>query len=257
MDARKPLGQKSYGSIPHLPGSRMGPADHACHAGQKRIATEQARDCHDLIHVQEKLDGSNVSIARIDGQLYALTRAGYLASTSPYEQHWHFGEWVTTQQTRFLDLLEDGERLCGEWLMQAHGTRYALRHEPLVVFDLMRGTERATLAELALRVEPYACILPRLLHSGTPWSVAAALEAVQVSGHGALDPVEGAVWRVERYELRHPKQRGERAWRVDFLAKYVRPEKLDGTYLPEVTGTGPVWNWYPGEARGGAAATHS
>lgn len=47
----KPLGRKNYGSIPHLPCSRMGPADHACHPGQQTIATEKARDRHDIIIV--------------------------------------------------------------------------------------------------------------------------------------------------------------------------------------------------------------
>jgi len=56
----KPLGRKSYGSIPHLPGSRLGPGDYHAHEGQARIATEKARDKHDKIYVQEKLDGSNV-----------------------------------------------------------------------------------------------------------------------------------------------------------------------------------------------------
>jgi len=37
---RKPLGIKSYGSIPHLPGSRIGIGDHKCHEGQERIATK-------------------------------------------------------------------------------------------------------------------------------------------------------------------------------------------------------------------------
>lgn len=48
-----------------------------------------------------------------------------------------------------------------------------------------------------------------------------------------LGPVEGAVYRVER--------RGE----VDFLAKWVRPDKQDGCYLPEVSGGEAVWNWRP------------
>ena len=242
---RKPLGGKSYGHIAHLPGSRMGLGDHKCHEGQKRIATGKARDRHDFIIVQEKLDGSNVGVARIDGMLYPLTRAGYLADTSPFEQHWRFGEWVYTNQDRFLAVLRDGERLCGEWLMQAHGTRYELPHEPFVPFDLMRGGERATLAELAARVAEYDFTLPRLIHSGPPLSVELALEAIKVSGHGALDPVEGAVWRIERNEIINRRQGGERAWRVDFLAKYVRPDKQDGIYLPEVSGRDPVWNWRP------------
>ncbi len=53
----KPLGIKNYGHIPHLPGSRMGPGDHHCDAGQARIATQTLRDRHDSVIVLEKLDG--------------------------------------------------------------------------------------------------------------------------------------------------------------------------------------------------------
>lgn len=240
---RKPLGGKSYGHIAHLPGSRMGPADHKCHEGQKRIATEQARDRHDFIIVQEKLDGSNCGVARIEGKIYALTRAGYLANTSPYEQHWRFEKWVQQNQERFLKVLKDGERLCGEWLAQAHGTRYELPHEPFVVFDLMNGMERATLAEVSERIRISDFVLPRVLHKGSPFSIENALRAIEVSGHGAIDTVEGAVWRVERNQLIQPGKGSARAWKVDFLVKYVRPEKVDGIYLPDISGKEPVWNW--------------
>jgi hypothetical protein len=30
---------------------------------------------------------------------------------------------------------------------------------------------------------------------------------------------------------------------VDFLAKYVRPDKIDGCYLPEINGGHAYWNW--------------
>jgi len=67
--------------------------------------------------------------------------------------------------------------------------------------------------------------------------------------HGALDPVEGAVWHVERNELIRPGGR-ERRWHVDFLVKYVGPNKVDGCYLPEVSGKEPVFNWWPDENTG-------
>ena len=240
----KPLGIKNYGHIPHLPGSRMGPGDHHCDEGQARIATEALRDRHDLVIVLEKLDGSNVGIARLNGALYPLNRSGYLATSSPYAQHQLFAAWVYENQDRLLAVLRDGERLCGEWLAQAHGTRYALRHEPFVAFDLMAGNKRSTFTELVERARLGDFTTPALLHRGGPRSIDSVMVHLADGGfHGALDPVEGAVWRVERHELVHPGRGGERRPVVDFLAKYVRPDKVDGCYLPEINGGQAHWNW--------------
>lgn len=244
IEKHKPLGGKSYGHIPHFPGSRMGPGDHKCSEGQLRIATEKARDRHDRIIVQEKLDGSNVGVAKVEGVIIPLTRAGYVANTSPFEQHWRYGEWVYEHQGRFLELLSEGERVCGEWLMQAHGTRYLLWHEPFVVFDIMRGVKRETSDAVTFRAARVNLIVPRRIHDGGPFSINQALDALKTSGHGAVDPVEGAVWRVER-NAQLNRSSSERTWVVDYLAKYVRPDKVDGCYLPEQSGQQPIWNWYP------------
>lgn len=227
----KPLGQKAYGSIPHLPGSRRGPADKGLSEQQAAICTHKARDRHDVIVVQEKLDGSNCSVAKIGGEIIALGRAGYLASTSQYEQHQHFARWVDANRARFDALLTEGERCAGEWLAQAHGTRYVLTHEPYVIFDLLRGVERAPWETVKTRCQDF--ITPRTLHVGGPLSIEDACAMLEPSGHGAIDPVEGAVWRVERKAV------------VDFLGKYVRPEKVDGCLLPEINGGVTTWNWQP------------
>lgn len=243
----KILGMKSYGHIPHLPGSRMGPGDHKCSEGHARIATEQLRDQYDRIIVLEKLDGSNVSIAKVDGVIYPLVRAGYLAISSPWEQHKHFANWVYGQVARFESILEDGERLCGEWLMQAHGTRYELKHEPFVAFDLMYGHIRRPYHELIDRITPEQFISPSVISIGPPVEPEAAMRMLQRYGngwHGAIDPVEGAVWRIERLE-RINNNTQDRRWIVDTLVKYVRPDKEDGKYLPEVSGKEPIWNWRP------------
>jgi hypothetical protein len=50
----KPLGQKAYGSIPHLPGSRLGPGEHCVHEGQARIYCLKPRDRHDRVFVPEQ-----------------------------------------------------------------------------------------------------------------------------------------------------------------------------------------------------------
>jgi len=241
--AEKPLGRKNYGHIPHLPGSRMGPADKMCHEGQAKIATIKVRDKNDEIFVQEKLDGSNVGVAKIGDTLYPLGRAGWLAGSSPYEQHRHFSNWVYKNYARFWDVLEDGERLVGEWLMQAHGTRYELKHEPFVVFDLMIEDKRMPYDDFVARLGG-VFVMPTLLHRGGSLSIEQALSSLNVYGyHGALDPVEGAVWRVERDKPTGKK--GEKKRVVDFLVKYVRPDKVDGLYLPEQSGLDAVWNWYP------------
>lgn len=230
--ARKPLGIRAYGSIGHLPTSRLGPGDYHVHEGQARICTEKARDRHDTIIVQEKVDGSCVAIAKLDGQVLALGRRGYLAQTSPFEQHQLFAVWVREHEARFDALLDQGERLCGEWLAQAHGTRYDLPHEPFVAFDLMVSHERLAIDPFMERVSS-VCVTPSVIHMGGPISVDDVLPALAHSAHGAIDPVEGAVWRVER--------RGK----VDFLAKWIRSDKVDGVYLPEQSGQGAYWNWWP------------
>ena len=96
----KPLGHKAYGSIPHLSKSRLGPGDHHCEKGQEIIATLKPRDRFDLVIVQEKLDGSNCAIAKIEGQIIALGRSGYLAETSPFEQHHYFANFNITSGKR-------------------------------------------------------------------------------------------------------------------------------------------------------------
>ena len=234
----KPLGQKAYGHVAHLPGSRMGPGDHHCHEGQARIACEKARDRHDRISVTEKCDGSCVSAAKVNGTVLALNRSGYLAQSSPYEQHQWWAYWVRLNYERFDAVLEEGERLVGEWLAQAHGTRYDLPHEPFAAFDLMLGDRRLTRDVFLAKTAVGGFVTPRLLHEGGPICVEEVLRLLEPSGHGALDPVEGAVWRVERADPR-------KGLYVDFLAKYVRPDKVDGSYLPELTGGDPVWNWKP------------
>jgi hypothetical protein len=240
----KPLGRKNYGSIPHLPNSRMGPADKHCEEGQAKIATEQARDKNDEIIVQEKIDGSNVGVAKKDGKLFSLTRAGYAADTSPYEQHHFFSDWVEKNKDIFMELLNDGERLAGEWLMQAHGTRYKLSHGPFVAFDILVGHKRMPHDAFIDRLSDFDVVTPHLIHRGDPITVVEVMEILDKKGfHGAIDEVEGAIWRVERDKATGVK--GEKKRVIDFLVKYVRPDKKDGIYLPSVSGKEAVWNWQP------------
>ena len=136
------------------------------------------------------------------------------------------------------EALLPGERVVGEWLAQAHGTRYDLPHEPFVPFDIMRGTERMTYWNFHHRVAACDFTPPSMLAMGSGLPIRFAMDLLGQRHHGAVDPPEGAIWRVES-----EKPGGSR--RVEFLAKYVRPDFEPGRYLPEITGGEPVWNWRP------------
>jgi len=229
----KPLGHRAYGSIPHLPGSRRGPADKGLSSDQARILTEKPRDRHDTIIVQEKLDGSCVGVAKLEGRILALIRAGFPAAGSHYKQHHAFADWVEEHRARFHTLLAEGERVCGEWLMEAHGTIYNLPHEPFVAFDILRVHDRTPAAEVATRCAAVDLVTPRVIHTGRPISIAEVLQKLEPGGHGAVDGIEGAIWRCERKGT------------VDFLGKFVRPDKVDGKYLENISGQKPIYNWLP------------
>lgn len=218
---KKPLNRKNYGSIPHLKGSRLGPKDYHCTPGQEDIATKKTRDRWDLVIVQEKLDGSNVGVAKVNDEIVALTRAGYLASDSKYYQHRAFAEFVKKEERRFYDLLKEGERVAGEWLLVAHGTMYKLDHEPFVPFDIMMADKRTTYMEFVNRVLPRDFVLPNLIHIGQPIAIKHFESVVGNGNHGATEKIEGGIWRVERKQ------------KVDFLIKYVRDGKEDGKYLED------------------------
>jgi len=235
----KPLGRKGYGSTPHLPGSRVGPGDWHIHAGQARILTEKRRDVRDRVIVTEKLDGSCVTVARHNGSILAVTRAGYLAASSPFMMHHVFARWVERRADRFLGVLADGQRIAGEWMLQAHGTRYVIEGPDslLVGFAVIDGEQRLPHDEARSIMSGCGVRGAAVISDGPSLSVEDALSAIGARGfHGALDPVEGAVWVCER------------DGRFDFMAKHVVHGKADGCFLPVVTGGPDLWNFPVEEA---------
>lgn len=237
---KKPLGGKAYGSIGHLPQSRTGPGDWHVHEGQARICLEKPRK-GDTVIVTEKLDGACMSVANINGEIVALTRAGYRAEDGTYEHLRAFAPYVADRSHAFSRLLRPGERIAGEWLAMAHGTLYSSCHSrfrPFIAFDIFRDGARILYEEFRERCNRAGITTAECCYAGPDGlSIDAALARLGERGyHGALEPIEGAVWRVER------------EGRVDFLAKFVRLDKIDGKYLPNISGADPVWNWVPAPA---------
>jgi len=248
MNNIKPLNGKCYGHISHLRHSRMGPGDHVCNIGDEIRATINVKDKHDRIIVEEKLDGTNVGVAKINHMCIPLVRSGYIATSSKYLQHQLFAKWVYENIDRFDNLLDEGERVCGEWLAMAHSTRYKLFHEPFVIFDIMNGNIRTCHDILRSRVNEYNFINPHIIHVGKSLSINDAMKKLGKYGfHGAIDPIEGAVWRIERNELVNRfDNSGPREWIVENLVKYVRYDKKDGIYFRDKD-EDAIWNWYPGK----------
>lgn len=189
------------------------------------------RDKHDLVIVQEKLDGSNVGVAKVNGRICPLTRSGYLANTSPYRQHHVFYAWVMANQELFDDVLKEGERMCAEWMLMAHGTKYMIVEERDLFrpFDIMHGNTRLIYSAFINRLAARFYV-PHMLSHGEPCSVEVALDRLNEQGSPTRcpDEPEGVVYRVERLG------------RVDFLAKFVQPDHVAGRYFET-----EEWNYDP------------
>ena len=225
----KPLNIKNYGSIPHLSSSKLGEMDHFIHEGQERILTKKKRDKHDTILVFEKYDGSNVGVGKKDGNIFALTRGGYEASTSPYRQHHEFAKWVSERKDMFNSLLKEGERVAGEWLLQVHGLIYKIENDPIIFFDYFNASNERQLFEMLEQME---LPLPRLLHKGDSISVEDLKPKLNKKTDSilSLEAPEGMVYRVERQG------------KVDFLAKWVRQDFEAGKYCIGIEEQNLIYN---------------
>lgn len=226
----KPLGHKAYGSIPHLPGSKRGPGDHGLEERQAELLTG-ARTLPGLeVYVQEKLDGSCMSVAKIGGEIVALGRSGYLASSAPYEECQLFAPWVAARADRFDALLSEGERVVGEWMLMATAIRYWIA-EPdslFVAFDIMHEHERAVPDVVAERCFEASVGYAATLHEG-PIDPADAFELLYGERRFlSSDDPEGLVYRAVRNG------------RVSFLGKWTRADFEPGRYLGQ-----QVYNYPP------------
>jgi ATP-dependent RNA circularization protein (DNA/RNA ligase family) len=218
----KKIIDKNYGSIPHLQTSKLNQqADKKITIGQEEILTKKTRDWKDLIIVTEKLDGSNVGIIKKHNEIIALTRSGYSADTSKYNQHLYFKKYVEDNIIQKYAFLPEGFRICGEWMIQSHGTKYDISNEqPFVAFDIFNDcNERILYINFIKFCSKYDIQTVPLIHIGQPISIDNSLKILGNGFYGKSEKPEGIVYRCER------------EGKVDFLAKWVRSDKEDGKYL--------------------------
>ena len=224
----KVISGRNYGSIPHLLDSKLGFHDRYLDPGQDRIIRRGGRDRHDVVTASLKLDGTNVGVVKLGGQLTAIQRKGYACASSPYRQHHEFDGWMHEHYARFDSLLREGERVVGEWLWQASGIRYRIEGAPFVAFDFFDAVgERLTSADFADRLTAAGFDLPPYVQyrkGNTPELGQALLE--RLGARSRITPVgeshEGLVFRVER--------RGA----FDYMGKWVRADFEAGRWLPSL-----------------------
>jgi hypothetical protein len=227
----KPLGGKAYGSIPHLPGSKhTDVSDRGLDEKGAKWFTDYSSN-KDYWYLLEKLDGSSVCVADIGGSLIPLTRSGYSAKTSRYEQHQIFHKWVNENILKFNHLM-DGHKINGEWLYQAHGTRYDIfeRNQLFVAFDYFIDDIRQPYKTLVDYCREFGlCHAPILYegHSGIDIKMANNLLG-EFGKWGARELAEGCVWRWERFGCEKLKKY------PIMMAKFVRPQKEVGKYLKSI-----------------------
>lgn len=224
-----------FPKIPHLPGSRTGPSDTHVSEVRARAYTDVARRGV-VVTVEEKLDGSSVVVVREGRRIVAYGREGRPAAASRNLGRRLFARWVRENERRFAELLAEGERVAGEWLAVAHGTRYELPHEPFVPFDILRGEGRSSRPVLARRCGEVGLVVPHLVHAGGALAIAEADRRLGPRGHHGADVAEGLVYREEEDDV------------CRSVAKVVRTGKIDGALLADHTGQDHVFCTWPGSS---------
>ena len=238
-----------YSSIGHLKGSRVGPADrHIDDAQTKRFTEEGPKDRNCVWFVEEKMDGSNCSVMRINGEIRTLTRTGYDCTKSNYEQHKMFDRWVTANKDKFEKLLPNEQDRCvGEWMALAHGTVYKDLASPYMIFDLFITNHGKYLfkgehGKLHAGPDPqrFPVLLRRKLvnDAGLTNVPLVYQQTAPISIHEALslvdDNAEGVVYKIEI------KNKNCDYSSPYMIGKVVKQDKEDGKYLKEGL---EIWNW--------------
>lgn len=188
----------NYSSIQHLYGSKMiCDDDKLLNQREQDWLTVKTRSIKDIVIVTEKVDGCNVGVLRRGNELLPIVRKGYNVLSNPLDWIKAFDNFVREREERFLNLLNDGERVCGEWLIKTHTLQYKMKHEPFVCFDLISGIQREKYLTAKSRLEANGFITAGLVHYGTAIPVNIALEMLSNGFHGVIGEPEGIVYRYE------------------------------------------------------------
>lgn len=191
---------RSFGHISHLPGSKMRDDDTLLGENEINLLIGRRKDPLDRVIITEKIDGMNASVLREGDKLWPLSRKGYDVRSNPNPWIRIFANYVEDNYNRFMNLLNDGERVCGEWMIKTHTVKYDLKTEPFILFDLINGINRSLYSDFHYRVHQYHFPTTGLVHIGESIDPITALQILKEGYHGAEDYPEGIVYKYESYK---------------------------------------------------------
>jgi len=195
---------KSFATVQHLLGSKMIDAeDKLLGSEQIKWLTQRRRVSADMVIVTEKVDGMNAAVLRRGNLLHPLIKKGYDCRANPLPWINAFANFVEENDARFLSVLEDGERICGEWMVKTHTLSYKLPHEPFIAFDIIKDSERMPYLSFRERVASGNFIVAGLVHMGEAIPPNMALQLLQDGYHGVIGEPEGVVYRYEDSQRRY------------------------------------------------------
>jgi ATP-dependent RNA circularization protein (DNA/RNA ligase family) len=194
---------RNYGNIKHLTGSRMKDSgDTLLDKSIQPFFTEKLQfPKRDKLYVTEKIDGANVGVLKKNNKLYPIMRKGYDVRSSEWDFIRRFADFVADNANRFNGILDNGERICGEWMIMTHSLFYVMPHEPFVVFDIIKeGAEQTRMGydEIRERCTRHEFITVGLVWEGDAISIQEALQKLGTGFHGCQATPEGVVYRYER-----------------------------------------------------------
>jgi len=195
---------RSFSAIQHLPGSKMIDAeDKLLGTDQINWLTRRRRVNADMVIVTEKADGMNAGVLRRGDLLHPLIKKGYDCRANPLPWINAFADFVNENAPRFLAALNEGERLCGEWMIKTHTLSYKLPHEPFIAFDIINGSERLPYLAFRERAAAGNFITAGLVHMGEAIPPDMALQLLGGGYHGVIGQPEGLVYRYEDARRRY------------------------------------------------------
>nr|MBQ8891117.1 RNA ligase family protein [Clostridia bacterium] len=119
-----------YPRTPHLEGSRLQEGDEDL----SRVRFSEIRNKH--LVVEEKLDGANVAVSFLSGELMLQSRGHYLRGGARERHYELFKLWAARHREELYSILGDRYIMYGEWMYSKHRVYYNSLPHYFIEFDI-------------------------------------------------------------------------------------------------------------------------